>query len=126
MVEITLNDTTPSQAIIKAANANFSVTDARGRVIAVRRLKTLDRMRLFELVGAVNSKNDEYLGYATLAYSVTMIDGAPLSTPTTKLALEALVQQLDDDGFAAVAESLIKESKDVGGAIDGVDAIKNG
>src|SRR5277367_752322 len=96
----------PSEAVIKAANATVTVKDERGRDITVRKLKTLDRMRLLELVGADNAMNDRYLGYATLAYCVSSIDGDPIPTINSKVALEAVVQRLDDDGINAVASAV--------------------
>src|SRR5271155_5135130 len=69
------------------------VNDARGRQLEVRKLKPLDRLRLVETIGADNALNQPYLGYATLAASVTAIDGKPVPRISSKLALEALVQQ---------------------------------
>jgi hypothetical protein len=94
---------TPSEAIIKAANATEDVKDASGRVLTLKKLTALDRMRLFEVVGAENVKNDYYLGYATLAFQVVAIDGVDVARPTSKLALEGLVQRLGDDGINAIA-----------------------
>jgi hypothetical protein len=94
---------TPSQAII--AKKSVTVKDKRGRSIEVRKLRTLERMQLVELVGAANAANEQYLGFAVLAYSVSSIDGNPMGRPVTKLALEAIVQELDDDGFDAVGNA---------------------
>ena len=128
MAKLTINPPeTPSETIIKAANVTVKVIDARGRSIEIRKLKTLDRMRLFELVGAENSMNDRYLGHATLAYSVVSIDGTPLGRPATKLALEGIVQQLDDDGFEAVAKGSVEHFLPKEESLDQVKAdIKNG
>ncbi len=106
MVDINMNPETPTQAIVKAANAVVTVTDARGRSITIAKMKALDQMRLFEAVGAVNAKNDGYLGVASLAYHVTAIDGEPVMRPQNKIQLEAIVQRLDDDGFEAVAKGI--------------------
>jgi hypothetical protein len=96
----------PSQELSKPAKE--SVTDSRGRVLVVRKMNALDRLRVFELIGAENASNEPYLGYANLAYSVESIDGGPLPVPRTKLALEGAVQKLDDDGLAAVAQAFLK------------------
>lgn len=107
MAKLTVRESaTPTQEVLRAANANLVVTDSRGRKIEVRKLKTLDRMRLLELVGSENANNDRYLGYATLAFSVTSIDDQPIPRPATKMALEAIVQNLDDDGFEAVSKGI--------------------
>jgi hypothetical protein len=87
---------------------SVTVKDERGRSIEVRRIKTLDRMKLLELIGPDNSMNSHYLSFATLEYSVASIDGMPVASVRSKLALEAVVQQLDDDGFAAVADAFAK------------------
>jgi hypothetical protein len=62
-------------------------------------------MKVFELIGPDNAVNEPYLGYAVLAYAVSSIDGQPQAVARTKLALEAMVQKLDDDGLAAVGEA---------------------
>jgi hypothetical protein len=95
---------TPSQSITKPRIV--TITDTRGRKIEVRKLKTLDKMRLYELVGSSNAENSQYLGFAALAYSVVSIDGNPIGRPATKLALETTVQELDDDGFDAVGKAI--------------------
>ena len=113
MAKITVE--TPSEAVVKAANEIITVADARGRQIGVRKIGALDRMRLFECAGAENSKNEPYMGYAALAYSVASIDGEPVAKPTKLMHLEALVQRLDDDGLNAVAQhfaSLAEDSQD--------------
>ena len=106
MVKVALDDNfqpeTPSQQIVRAAAQPVTVTDKLGRVIGIRKLNALDRMRLFEIVGSDNSKNDQYLGHASLAYAVVSIDGDPIPAPSNKRHLEALVQRLDDDGLAAI------------------------
>jgi hypothetical protein len=99
-----------------------TVTDARGRIIEIRKIKPLDRMQLMEIIGPDNSANDRYLGYATLAYCVTKIDKEPVGRLGSKLALEALVQELDDDGMNAVGKGMEEHfiPKD-----ESKDAVKN-
>jgi hypothetical protein len=115
---------TPTQAIVKSANAVQTVTDERGRVLAIKKMKPLDRLKMFEVVGAENSKNEMYLGYASLAYHVASIDGEAVNRPATKMQLEALVQRLDDDGLNAVGQWLEEQAK-ANQEID-VETIKNG
>ena len=127
MPSVTMHDgETPSEAVIAAANATVTVRDERGRDITVRKLKTLDRMRLLELVGADNAMNDRYLGYATLAYCVACIDGDLVPTINTKVALEAVVQRLDDDGINAVASAVAANFMASKTADEVKDTIKNG
>ena len=97
---------TPSQAIVKAAAMPQAVTDAQGRTLGVKKLGPLDRMKMFEMVGPENAKNEPYLGYAILALHVTGIDGEPVGRPANRLQLEALVQRLGDDGLDAVGAAI--------------------
>jgi hypothetical protein len=115
---------TPSQAVV--GKRTVSVTDARGRTIEVRKLNTLDRMQLLEVVGAANSANEQYLGLAGLAYCVSSIDGNPVGRLGTKLALEGVVKELDNDGFEAVAKA-ISENFITPGQTEAAakDAVKN-
>jgi hypothetical protein len=119
-----MTEQTPSQAI--TAQKSVTVSDARGRKIEVRKLKTLDRMRLVELVGAANAANEQYLGFAMLAYSVSSIAGNPVGRPTTKLALESIVQELDDDGFDAVSKAFTEHFMDGLTESEAKEAVKNG
>lgn len=95
----------PASAPIPPVGANTAiVTDARGRQIGIKKLGPLDKMRLLKAAGPVNSKNDQYMGYAALAASVTAIDGSPEGFPGSEAQLEAMVGRLDEDGLDAVAE----------------------
>jgi hypothetical protein len=84
---------------------NVTKTDAKGRQIEVRKLKPIEQLWMLELVGSENANNKPYLGYATLAYSVCKIDGQDVPRIRTKVALEAMVQRLDQEGLDAVGEA---------------------
>jgi len=114
----------PTARTVREANTPVTLTDARGRQISIRRLGTLDQMRLLELVGADNSKNEQYLGLAGLAYSTVSIDGEPCSRLVNKLQLEARVAQLDDDGMAAVAVATVEHFGNV--SAEELENIKKG
>jgi hypothetical protein len=85
---------------------NIKVKDARGREIEVKKLKALDRLKLFEIIGPDNSMNGLYLNFAVMAYSVVSIDGTPIQRITAKSVLEATVQLLEDDGFAVISKTV--------------------
>jgi hypothetical protein len=110
-----------SEEIVKPVTE--TVTDAKGRVIVVRRMNALDRLRVFELIGGENAANEAYLGYSNLAFSVESIDGNPLATPRLKMALEGSVKKLDDHGLAAVAKAFVKLYSET--EEETKDAIKN-
>jgi hypothetical protein len=80
-------------------------TDKQGRKIEVKKLKPIERMRVFQIIGPDNAMNGPYLGYATLAYSVTKIDDADLPRPQNLAGLEGVVARLDQDGLDSVGEA---------------------
>lgn len=53
--------------------------------------------------------NDAYLGVASLAASVSAIDGVPLPFPANEQAVENAVERLGEDGIDAVATALAPE-----------------
>lgn len=126
MAKVTVHTETPSQQIVKAANQPSTVTDAKGRAIGVKKMNPLDRLKLFEVIGGDNSKNEQYVGYAALAFLVTSIDGDPVPRPSNKLQLEALVQRLDDEGMDAVAEHVYGQVAAKQDEAASTDALKNG
>jgi hypothetical protein len=106
--KITINEDSPSQAMVNDANKAFSAKDARGRTIAVKKLKPWDRLKMLEVIGAGQSDNAMYVGYASLVFYVVKIDDEAIARPTSKLQVEALMQRLDDDGLDTVG-SLVEE-----------------
>lgn len=97
---------TPSARIVADASACWSVDDAKGRAIEVRRPGALDRLRLFKALGPGLAQNDRYVSYAMLAMCVTAIDGVPVPQPANEGQLEALVLRLGDAGMVAVGRGL--------------------
>jgi hypothetical protein len=97
---------TPSARIVAAAQATSEVADAEGRRLTLRRLNALDRLRLFKAAGATLAGNPGWMGLATLAFSVTAIDGVPVPQPASEPQVEAVVARLGDAGLAAVAAKL--------------------
>lgn len=123
MAKVTIEKAdTPSESIIREASRAFAVEDARGRKIGIKKLTALDRMKLFEACGPENSKNEAYLGYASLVFHVASIDGEAVARPSNKLQLEALTQRLDDDGIDAVARGVQEHFVP---SDQGLDALKN-
>jgi hypothetical protein len=96
----------PSARLVAAAQAAPTITDARGRVLSLRRLTALDKLRLFKAAGPGLAQNPPWLGMALLACSVAAVDDVPVPPPVTEGQIEALVARLGDDGLAAVAASL--------------------
>lgn len=97
----------PSQAIVADANAVIRTEpDARGRVFGIRRPNVLERMRLFEMMGADNVKNDGVMSIAAPAYMVVEIDGVAARRPITRRELDARVTQLGEEGLDAVTTAI--------------------
>lgn len=83
------------------------VTDEKGRRILVRTIGPRERMRLFKAIGPTNSKNEPYVGTATLAFAVSKIDDDPVPVPANEIGIEALVDRLGDEGIGAVAKVMM-------------------
>lgn len=124
---------TPSARIIAQAADTVRVTDGRGRSIGIRKIGVLDRARLFEMIGAENSKNESFLSIAVPAYMVVEINGVAMRRPLTRRELDARITELDDDGLEAVNLGIMKHfaPPDAEGdpgtvAADAKETLKNG
>lgn len=104
MPTLTVNEA--AEAPAQKTNA-ATVPDARGRKITIRKLGPVERMRLARLVGPEGAKNETYMGYATLAFTVTDIDGEKVFPPLNEREIEVIVGLLDDDGLEAVGNGYI-------------------
>ena len=96
----------PSAIIVAAATAAPAVIDKSGRRLVLRRMTSLDKLRLFKAAGPFLSQNQPWLGMAMLACSVAEIDNVPVPPPTNEQQIESMVARLGDTGIAAVAEAL--------------------
>ncbi|HUB90950.1 MAG TPA: hypothetical protein VMA74_14590 [Dyella sp.] len=94
-----------AQPTIPEAPKDITVTDARGRVIGVKKPPFLAQFRLQEALGE-SASNEAYMGSVFPVLYVASIDGDPIKTPTTKLQVEAILQRLDEDGYIAVFRAM--------------------
>jgi hypothetical protein len=99
------------------------ITDSTGRTLTIRKLNAFDRMKLFQAAGAELSENSAWIAYALCAGSVTAVNGAPESFPTSQRAIENMVKFLGDEGITAVSKAY-KENFTVGESGD-LEEIKN-
>jgi len=97
------------------------VTDARGRVIAVRKLNALQVYRLTKAMGA-SASNPRAMDLAVIASSVSRIDTLDFAFPARESDVEFLIQKLDFEGLEAAGKGLQQFTEDTG---DGVEAAKN-
>lgn len=114
-------NSTPSDTIVKDGAQIFETTDGSGRRITIQKPKALDRYRIMKMIGGENARNQEVLGYATLACSVRSISGDPVQMPNSERQIEVLIDRLGDEGLEAVASCLAEH---LGINID-EDAVKN-
>lgn len=96
----------PSQEVVAAANTEVTVTDAKGRLIILKRPGVLAQFRLVEVMGD-SAKNAVYMNMILPLIFVASIDGDSVAK-ATKAQIEALIQRLDDEGVEAVAEAVQK------------------
>lgn len=95
---------TPLVSVVDARNV--SVVDTTGRVIGVKKLLPLDVLKLSRAVGGVGSQNPLEFHFATIAASVTSLDGVPVAFPHAPLAIDATIARLDEAGIEAVLTAL--------------------
>jgi hypothetical protein len=98
---MTTVEITPTQQMIKAAAAEVTVTDEKGRSLTLRKPGALAQFRMVEAVGADAARNEIYMAMVMPLIYVVAIDGSALALPTTKRQVDALIQQLDEEGVAA-------------------------
>lgn len=122
-MEITLNATAPSAELIAAARQEFTVNDASGRIIKLKKPGVLAQYRLIEALGA-SAGNEVYVGMVLPLIYVAEIDGDPVNSPVSKIQVEALIQRLDSEGVQAVMAGV---SENFGTASPAADeaALKN-
>lgn len=102
----------PSEKLIKE-NRKASVKilkDEIGRTLTYKALGPLDQMRLYAALGDLSS-NEAYSRYAMIAVSVQDIDGDKGPPPTKKSFIEARVDWVGEEGYAAIWAELIASSK---------------
>jgi hypothetical protein len=137
--------TKSEEILAKRASLNeiVRVTDTFGRLIGVKRLKPSQQLKLEEMSPnlsgtttiVVNSETGETAEIPKrmpllFAASVCEMDQRPLTFPKTRGELDSVLDMLDEEGIAAVAEAFGKIAmKSVGpegdATQDVVDAAKN-
>ncbi|GAC1626781.1 MAG: hypothetical protein NVS9B10_15060 [Nevskia sp.] len=84
--------------------SEITTTDTRGRVLTLKRPSVLAQFRLVEMLGDT-AKNEVYTSMVLPLIYLQKLDGEPVSF-NTKLQMEALIQRLDEPGFAALGEAI--------------------
>jgi hypothetical protein len=112
---------TPTATLIGKSLDKAMATDARGRVITVRKLNALQYYLLTKAMGA-DAGNAATMDLAMIASAVCRIDILDIAAPLKETDVRALIQQLDFDGLQAAGEALRQLNAR---ADDGVEAAKN-
>jgi len=115
-------DETASRRIVDQANEIVRVTDETGRSLGIRRPDLLAEFRFVEAVGPTIAKNETWMQMAMAVIYLAELDGKPVSSPATKLQIEALIAKLGRAGYTAAIEGIKKLG---GGTQDEAEKIKN-
>lgn len=97
---------TPSEDLVARALSEVTVTDARGRVIKLKKPGVLAQYRLVEALGET-AKNQVYTAMVLPIIYVAEIDGEAVFQPTSKREIEALIQRLEEEGIEAVSAAVM-------------------
>lgn len=101
MTKVTINTPTPSEQVVAKAAVTFEVTDTNGRVITLKKPSVLDQYRLVDMLGD-SAKNEVYMAMVLPLLYIVAIDGTPEGRPASRIALDGLIQRLDEAGANAV------------------------
>lgn len=99
---------TPSEEVVRTGKEEYSVIDACGRTITLKKPGVLAQYRLVEAIGGETAQNQVYMGMVLPIIFVTSIDGLHVPPLSNKAQIEGLIVRLDEHGIAAVAEGVQK------------------
>ena len=108
-LKVTLHESAavaPTQQVTRDANFQVVVDADDGRKITLRRPGVLAQFKMIEMLGAETAMNHVFVNMVFPVTYVIAIDGEPISRITTRPQLDALIQQLDEDGIKAVMEGV--------------------
>lgn len=94
-----------SEQVTLAAKKEFTVTDALGRKITIRKPNVLLQYRLMKFLGEAAS-NVAYMRMVTPITYLIDIDGEAIPQPNTSRELDALIQRLDEEGISALIDGV--------------------
>lgn len=109
----------PVGALAPSPSEKGKIRDAKGRMLVVKPLDSLETYRLLRITRATGAEG--YFGMAAMAASVQSIDGETVHINTER-EIEFTIQQLGNHGLAAVADALAELREDGG---EEVKAAKN-
>lgn len=94
-------EATPSEQLIKKADATVVVTLGDGRNVTLKKPGVLSQFRLIRMLGDA-AKNQVYVSMVLPFTYITAIDGKLVNAPNTEREIEALITRLGDEGVDVV------------------------
>ena len=94
---------TESQLVLADAAATATVTDAKGRVIEVKRPSRRETMRYMRMWGTACNV-ESWLALALVTVSAKSIDGVPVPVAVTPDKVEMAAELLGDEGLNALSQ----------------------
>jgi hypothetical protein len=89
-----------------------TVVDRRGRKLVVRRPELLAEFHFTEAAGKEAAENTTWMGMAMPLIYLETIDGVPKTLLRNKLTIDALIKELDRDGYSALMAAIQEIVKD--------------
>jgi hypothetical protein len=89
---------------VHAKSADVQVTDARGRVLTLRKPNVLAQYRLVDMLGQ-KAENRVYLAMVLPMLYLYAIDG-DVANFANQRELEAIIQKLDEEGLEALNDGI--------------------
>ena len=97
-----------------------TITDAKGRRLAIRDLDVVEQLDLYEMAGP-NSTNSPWLGTAMMVCTVRSIGDAPQPFPRTRDQLRGSLGRLGREGVDALHADLSAQREALEAAAGGED-----
>lgn len=101
------------------AVSDITVTDARGRVLTLKKPNVLAQYQLVRMLGAEASANQTYLGMVMPLLYLQAIDGETAAFANQR-ELDGVIQRLDEDGLMALSKGIAENF----GTQDDAEAVK--
>jgi len=85
--------------------SDITVTDARGRVLALKKPNVLAQYQLVRMLGGDASANQTYLGMVMPLLYLQSIDGE-VAGFSNQRELDGIIHRLDDEGLMALSKGI--------------------
>lgn len=96
----------PSSQVLAKAKQTYSVIDALGRNLILRKPGILATYAMIEALGADLSKNTTYVNMVLPIVYLVSVDDMEVIQPSTVREVKAILQMLEEEGIAALMEGI--------------------